>query len=128
MLHISDIESWEALSEADKMTYLRGFIKARHIKGVTTDELVEFLVLLVNTPFTDKPREKEEVERYTSLVKQLLQVRLTESLHRRSMIAAGLALVLSVLSLYLAWHKDDHSANSATVSAQTLSTTNRPTP
>ena len=115
MLHLKDISSWERQSEADKMIYLRGFIKMRHIKSVTTDELVEFLVLLANTPFTNDAAAKEEVERYTSLVQHLLQVRLTESLHRRSMIAAVLALVISALALVASWRASHSSGSTPSV-------------
>jgi hypothetical protein len=96
-MHIEDIKSWDKLPVADRLIYLRGFFRIGHIKQAKRHELEEFMVLLANTPFTDNPAAKEETERYASVVQHLLQVRISEELHWRSLWFGILAAVVGSL-------------------------------
>src|SRR5947207_2618361 len=101
-MNASDIPQWDKLPVEDRRVNLRGFFKNGDIKRAKRHELEDFLVLLAITPFTDHPADKEETERYVSVVQHLLQVRISEELHWRSMVAAGIAAVISALALLVA--------------------------
>jgi hypothetical protein len=118
----TDIKTWEAQSEEEKLLYLRGFFRIGYVKRANRAELEDFLVLLAITPFTDNPLAKE-TERYATIVQHFWQVRVSEEFHWRSMSITVAALVISCLSFalsaYLALHKGVHSDTEPSGQTQT---------
>lgn len=94
MLNIPNLEKmrWE-----DQRVYLRAFFIDGRITSASRKELEWFLVILANTP----PEQfKEETERYESVVSHLLQVRISEELHVRSVRWSVIAIVISSLAAF----------------------------
>lgn len=104
-MNASDIPHWEKLPAADRLIYLRAFFSKGDVKRATRQELEDYMVLLAITPFTDNPKAHEEAERFTSVVQHLLQVRISEELHRRSYRLSVAAIIVSALAALAAIFK-----------------------
>lgn len=116
-MNASDIPNWDKQPSADRLVYLRAAFLSYDIKNAKRRDLEDYLVVLANAKGRDTQEQRDEIARFGVTVQQLLQVRISEELHWRSMIAAALALVISVLSLYVAWHKNGHPDKGSSQSA-----------
>jgi hypothetical protein len=111
-MHTTDISSWDKQSWNDKRIYLRAFFMDGSIKHSTRKELEEFLVVLANATPADSRREDDraEMEKHAVVIRHLLQVRLGEELHWRSIRLSVLAIVVSALAAFgTIWQALHHS-------------------
>jgi hypothetical protein len=111
-MHTSEIKSWDKQSWNDRRIYLRAFFMDGSIKQATRRELEEFLVVLANATPADSRREDDraEMEKHAVVIRHLLQVRLGEELHWRSIWLSVLAIVISALAaLGTIWQAFHHS-------------------
>jgi len=127
-MHTSDIKSWDKQSWNDKRIYLRAFFMDGSIKHSTRKELEEFLVVLAMATPADSRREDDraEMERHAVVIRHLLQVRLGEELHWRSIYLAIFALIISALALLESWRS--HHVPSPTQSSPPASSLAQPAP
>jgi hypothetical protein len=88
-------EDWEIAR-----TYLRSRFRRGVIVNATRKDLERAIVILAHA--ADKDAWPHETEIFRSTVSQLLQVRISEELHWRSMVAAAVAAAISALALLVA--------------------------
>jgi len=101
-MHTSEIKSWDKLPWNDRRVYVRAFFTDGSIKHSTRKELEEFLIVLANATPADSRREDDraEMEKHAVVIRHLLQVRLGEELHWRSIRLSVLAIVVSALAAF----------------------------
>jgi hypothetical protein len=115
-MHTSEIKSWDKQSWNDKRIYLRAFFMDGSIKHSTRSELEEFLVVLAMATPADSRREDDraEMERHAVVIRHLLQVRLGEELHWRSIWLSVIAIVVSALAAFgTIWQAFHHTKSSS---------------
>ena len=84
-------------------TYLRSQFRRGVITGASRKDLERALVILAHS--ADQDPWPKETEIFRATVSQLLQVRISEELHWRSMVAAGIAAVISFLALFVSGYQ-----------------------
>ena len=120
-----DYTSWD-----DQRTELRRKFTTDKITKSTRKELEHYLVVLANSTRKGDTSHHDETERFESVISHLLHIRISEQLHWRSMVAAGIAIVVSVLALvqgYMA-HRTKGLGAAPTVSAPISQKTPQPVP
>jgi hypothetical protein len=105
-----NVPNWESLSWVDRRAHLRGAFRLGKITSSTRKDLEEYLVVLANTTEGGKMDPREETERFATVVRHLLQVRVSEELHERSrrlsfwaLGISGAALLASAWQAWGAW-------------------------
>jgi hypothetical protein len=99
-----NIPHWDKLSIEDRRTYVRGFFINGKIKKATREQLEDYLITMANAPYDGKREYQEEQERFSVAIRHLLQTRISEDLHRKSMRLSIAAIIISFLSLvYAVW-------------------------
>jgi len=110
-MHTSDIKSWDKLPIEDKRIYLRAFFMDGSIKRAARAELEDFFVMLAMCPGREGHHaDREELERFGTVVQHLLQVRISEELHWRSYRLAVWAIIISGLAALMTIIQAFHSA------------------
>ena len=92
MLNIPNLEK---MPWPDQRVYLRAFFIQGTVASASRKELEWFLIILANT---NDQKHEEESENYKSTITQLLQVRINEELHGRTVLWAKVAVVISALA------------------------------
>ena len=131
-MHTSDIKSWDKLPWNDRRVYVRAFFTDGSIKHSTRKELEEFLIVLANATPADSRREDDraEMEKHAVVIRHLLQVRLGEELHWRSIYIAAGAVIISLAAFVLSCVEFHHkfSREDVALPQHMLSPTNIPAP
>jgi len=98
-MHISEIKNWGKLPVTDRRIYLRSFFMDGSIKSAFRSELEEFMVVLAMCPGREQHHaDLEETERFAIVIQHLLQVGISEELHRRSYRLDISAIIISALA------------------------------
>ena len=113
--------NYEPLDEHKKV---RNAFATGKIGAASRKELEHYLIVLANTRRMGDQNWQADTEAFASVVRQLLQVRISEELHWRSMVAAGIAALISLLSLgvsgWQAWSVQKHSRVASAPSASVV--------
>src|ERR1051326_4382398 len=91
---VTDKAYWEA-----EHTKLRLIFKEKKIVSASRRELEHYLIVLANTRRTGDQNWQADTECFATVVRHLLQIRISEELHWRSMVAAGVSALLAALSV-----------------------------
>ena len=100
-MNASDIPHWDKQSVADKLIFLRAFFLKGDIKRAKRHELEDYLVVLATVTDRDNPKQQDEIQRFRTVVQQLLEIRISEELHDRSILWSRVAIGISILALML---------------------------
>jgi hypothetical protein len=117
-------QAWE-----DERTNLRTKFSSGEITQATRKELEKYLVVLANADERiSNPRYKPETEAFGLVVRHLLQVRLGEELHWRSIKVSLLAVAISLVAAgFAGWQAfERHQENAATKTPPLSTGTNSP--
>jgi hypothetical protein len=121
MKHITPQE-WDV-----ERTYLRTKFTSGEITQATRKELERYLVVLANADERiSNPRYKPETEAFGIVIRHLLQVRLGEELHWRSIKVSLLAVAISLIAAgFSGWQAfEKYQENTAAKSLPTPTSTN----
>ncbi len=87
-------ESWD-----DKYRKMKDDFNLDKIATSSRKQLEHYLVIIANTPMADKT----EAERYASVIRHLLQVRINEELHNKSYKLSVIAIVVAAIAAVAAF-------------------------
>jgi hypothetical protein len=127
-MNASEIPNWHKMPIADRFIYLRSAFIQGDIKDASRRDLEDYLVVLANTERHNNLKQQEEIERFRAVVRQFLDIRISEELHDRSVLWSRVAIGISILALVLSgWQALEahfarvdaaHSTSKAPVPAQ----------